>query len=75
MASDLFRGHIGEMDQKSRTKLLEVFVKERKPSWEWSVHFGGHILSSGVEKTSVAARFAGNDALFKILSSPPGWDE
>jgi hypothetical protein len=63
------------MDQKSRTKLLEVFVEELNESWRWSVHFGQHILGSGVEKTSIAARFAGNDALFKILASPSGWDE
>jgi hypothetical protein len=68
--------HIGGMAQKSRTKLLEVAIVERSTSsWEWSVHFGAEVLICGVESTHAGARFAGNDALFQILASAPGWDE
>jgi hypothetical protein len=64
------------MAQKSRTKLLEVAIVERSASsWEWSVHFGTEVLISGFESTHTGARFAGNDALFQILASEPGWEE
>jgi hypothetical protein len=67
--------HIGGMAQRSRP-LLEVAIVERSTSsWEWSVHFGAEVLIFGVESTHAGARFAGNDALFQILTSAPGWDE
>jgi hypothetical protein len=41
----------------------------------WRVHLGAEVIISGFESTNTAARFAGNDALFQILISAPGWDE
>jgi hypothetical protein len=62
--------------EKMRAKLLEVFIEKRGArSWEWRVHFGDHVLNSGVEETLPGARFSGNAALFRILVSAPGWDE
>lgn len=64
------------MSEYLRSKMLEVIVERRDAAvWEWRVHLGSHILNSGTELTYPAARFAGNDALFRILISAPGWDE
>jgi hypothetical protein len=76
VASGRLREHIGEMDQMSRTKLLEVVIVERSTSsWEWHVLFGTEVLIEGFESTHTGARFAGYDALFQILASLSGWDE
>ena len=64
------------MTEKLRTKLLEVVVEHRgATSWKWSVYLGEHVLNSGFEEILPATRFAGNDALFRIIVSAPGWDE
>jgi primosomal replication protein N len=64
------------MAQKSHAKILEVaIVGHRTSSWEWRVYLGAEVIISGFESTNTAARFAGNDALFQILISAPGWDE
>ena len=61
------------MTQESRTKLLEVAVSNpSEHSWEWKVVAGEEIIVLGCESTRLAARAAGNDALFHILAS--GWN-
>jgi hypothetical protein len=57
------------MTQKSRTMLLEVIVTNpEEQCWEWKVVAGEDILVVGFETTQLAARVAGNDALFLTLS-------
>jgi primosomal replication protein N len=57
------------MTQNSHTMLLEVIVTNQGgQSWEWKVVAGEEILVVGFEATQLAARAAGNDALFLTLS-------
>jgi hypothetical protein len=62
------------MTQESRTsKLLEVAVSNpSENSWEWKVVAREEIVVIGYEPTRLAARVAGNDALFHILAL--GWN-
>ena len=61
------------MSQESRTKLLEVTVSNpSEHSWEWKVVAGEEIMIVGYESSRLAARVAGNDALFHILAA--GWN-
>jgi hypothetical protein len=61
------------MTQDSRTVLLEVIVTNQSgQSWEWKVVAGEEILVVGFEASQLAARVAGNDALFLTLSL--GWN-
>jgi hypothetical protein len=60
------------MTQKSRTRLLEVIITNpEEQCWEWKVVAGAEILVVGFEATRLAARAAGNDALFLTLCF--GW--
>jgi hypothetical protein len=58
------------MDQaKATTKLLEVTVTAiGQASWEWRLSRSDEVLVVGFESTRMAARFAGNDALFLALA-------
>jgi hypothetical protein len=61
------------MPQKLRTRLIEVSVSQLgRHAWEWCTHSDGEVLVRGVEKTQVAASFAGYNAMFLILAS--GWN-
>jgi hypothetical protein len=49
-----------------------VVVDELRPAfWEWRVNCGPELLLCGFESSRIAARFAGNDAVFLLLAS--GW--
>jgi hypothetical protein len=50
--------------------LLEVDIVPRDiTSWEWSVSAGDNVHAGGFAETRLAARFAGNEARFRILGS------
>jgi hypothetical protein len=56
------------MEQERPFTLLEVTIAGRDDAWEWQVRAGDRLLVSGTEATRLAARLAGNDARFLILS-------
>ncbi len=61
------------MAQTYQANLLEVVVTQRtKNCWEWHVTAGDEVFIFGLEKTQLAARYAGNDAMFQIMAS--GWN-
>jgi len=58
------------MDEKYRTKLLEVSVVERGPqSWEWRLNSGDDVCVCGFEISRMAAQFSGYDAMFQMLAA------
>jgi hypothetical protein len=59
--------HIQGMEQ-NHAILLEVTVAGSDDAWKWQVRAGDKFLVSGTETTRLAARLAGNDARFLILS-------
>jgi hypothetical protein len=58
------------MDQaRTPTKLLEVTATARgAASWEWQLSRSDEVLVVGFENSRMAAKFAGNDALFLALA-------
>jgi hypothetical protein len=56
------------MEQEHAATLLEVTIAGNDDAWEWQVRAGDKLLVSGTENTRLAARLAGNDARFLILS-------
>jgi hypothetical protein len=49
-----------------------IVTNQSGQSWEWKVVAGEEILVVGFEASQLAARVAGNDALFLTLSL--GWN-
>jgi hypothetical protein len=58
--------------EKYRSSMLEVSVTHQPPHWEWQVTFNGEMMANGFEREQIAARFEGNNAMFRLLAA--GWN-
>jgi hypothetical protein len=58
--------------EKYRSRMLEVSVIHQPPEWEWQVTFNGEMVANGFEHEQIAARFEGNNTMFRLLAA--GWN-
>jgi hypothetical protein len=72
LISPVKTGHTVGMAEISRTTMLEVSTALCKSlKWEWQVSSGGAVCMSGYEDGQLEARFAGYNAMFRLLAT--GW--